>query len=144
MEADKEKLGAEEFKRLFGVKKETYTKMLEILEAAYKELHKAGGRPSRLSVEDKLSVTLQYLREYRTMAHIGWDWGVAKSRVHDAIKWVENTLVKDGTFSLPGKKVLRESADEITYIVVDVTESPVERPKKNRKSITAGRKSGIP
>jgi hypothetical protein len=42
----------------------------------------------------------------------------------------EDTLIQDGTFSLPGKKVLKLATSEPSYIVVDVTESPIERPKK--------------
>jgi hypothetical protein len=126
------------------VSKERWKKMQEILERAHREAHKAGGRPSRLSVEAKLAVTLQYLRAYRTMEHIGWDWGVGKGKISDAIRWVEDRLIRDGTFSLPGKKVLKQPNSELSYIVVDVTESPIERPPKSSEVITAERKSGIP
>jgi hypothetical protein len=57
---------------------------------------------------------------------------------------VEDTLIKDGKFSLPGKKALREKTAELSVIVVDVTESPVQRPKKNKRGAIPGRKSGIP
>ena len=35
-----------------------------------------------------------------------------------------------GKFRLPGKKQLYQQADNWQVIVVDVTESPIERPKK--------------
>ena len=66
--------------------------MLLVLEEAFEELHKKGGRPPRLSVLDKLVVTSGYYRECRTMQHIGFDYGVSKSRISDAVKWVKNTL----------------------------------------------------
>jgi hypothetical protein len=131
------------FKRLLGVKRRTFDKMLEILEAAYTEKHQQGGKPPKLSVKDKLMITLQYLREYRTMEHIGFDYGVCKSTVSDSIRWVEDTLIKDGTFSLPGKKALRKKTAEISYLVVDCTESPVERPKRKQKRCYSGKKSAI-
>ncbi|GMO34442.1 MAG: hypothetical protein Ta2B_14940 [Termitinemataceae bacterium] len=140
---DQKKLSDAAFKELFGVKRKTFEQMLTILEKKYKESHESGGRPPKLSVCDKLRITLQYLREYRTMFHIACDWGVVKSTVCDSIKWVENTLIKDGSFSLPGKKVLRKNDDNIEFIVVDVTESPINRPKKNKKCITRVKKSGI-
>ena len=57
--------------------------MLSILEDAYKRLHFKGGSPlKRLSVLDKLIITLEYYREYRTMRHIAFDYGVSKSMVH--------------------------------------------------------------
>ena len=43
---------------MFGVTKETFENMLEILESANKEMQKQGGRPSRLSILDKLVVML--------------------------------------------------------------------------------------
>ena len=141
-EEQKNKLSDAGFKELLGVKKETFEQMLVILENQYKVLHKAGGSPPKLSVCDKLRITLQYIREYRTMFHIANDWGVSKSTVCESIKWVEDTLVKDGTFKLPGKKVLRKNDDSIQYIVVDVTESPIQRPKKNKKCITRAKRSG--
>ena len=59
------------FKRLYGVKPDTFEKTLVILQKEYNKLHKAGGAPPKLTVKDKLTVTLKYLREYRTMESIG-------------------------------------------------------------------------
>ena len=131
------------FKRLFGVKPETFKKMKEILEKEYNKIHKKGGSPPKLTVENKLYATLKYLREYRTMEHIGGDYGVSKSTICESIKWVENTLKKEGTFGLPGKKILKEVPAKIEYIVVDVTESPINRPKKTKKPIIPAKRSGI-
>jgi hypothetical protein len=136
-------LSDQEFKRLIGVKRKTFAKMLSILEAAYKVLHSRGGKPPKLSVRDKLMIALEYWREYRTMDHIGLDFGVCKSAICDSIHWVEDILVKDGTFSLPGKKALRKKTDKVNYLVVDCTESPVERPKKRQKRCYSGKKNAI-
>jgi hypothetical protein len=73
-------------------------------------------------MEDKLLATLEYLREYRTMAHIGASYGIAESNIQRIIRWVENTLIKDGTFSLPGKKALLDKNCEYEIIQIDVTE----------------------
>jgi nicotinic acid phosphoribosyltransferase len=80
------------FKRLYGVKPDTFEKMKAILQKAFNELHKQGGKPPKLTVEDKLRITLKYLREYRTMESIGADYGVGKSAVCESIQWVEDTL----------------------------------------------------
>ena len=94
-------------------------------------------------MEDKLLATLEYLREYRTMAHIVASYGIAESNIHTTIRWVENTLIKDGTFSLPGKKALLCNADNYDVILIDATESPIERPKKNRIDSIPARKRNI-
>ena len=93
------------FKRLYGVKPGTFSKMLSILQKEFDDMHKSGGKPPKLKPEDKLYVTLKYLREYRTMDNIAAEYGVCKGTVCLAIQWVEDTLMKDGTFKLPGKRV---------------------------------------
>ncbi|MDR3109894.1 MAG: transposase family protein [Planctomycetaceae bacterium] len=117
--------------------------MLGVLTAAYQECHRKGGRRPKLSVGDQLSLTLQYWREYRTMAHLAFDFGVAKSTVSDTIILVENVLIQNGTFHLPGKKALLSKENTGRKLAVDVTESPIERPKKNRKNGIQARKGGI-
>jgi len=129
------------------MKKATFEKAIEILNAKYREEHagnvRNSGRKPKLSMEDKLLVTLEYLREYRTMAHIAASYGVAESNIHTVIRWVENTLIKDGTFSLPGKKALVEDADIYDVILIDAAESPIERPQKNSTNTILARKRGI-
>jgi hypothetical protein len=129
------------FKRLYGVKPVTFDKMLSILQNAYDASHEKGGRPPKLTVKDKLCITLKYMREYRTMDSIAAEYGVCKGTVCLSIQWVEDTLVEDGTFALPGKKVLRRKSASIQYVVVDVTESPINRPKKDQKEYYSGKKT---
>ena len=138
-----EKIKEEEYHELFGVEKPTFDKMKEILESAYKELHKAGGRPPRLSVLDKLVVMLGYYHDYRTMTNIAFDYDVAKSRISDAVKWVEETLIQDGTFELPAKRELKEAETDVVIAVADVTECETERPKKNSRSHTRASRNAI-
>jgi hypothetical protein len=57
-----------------------------------------------LTLEDKLYITLKYIREYRRMDRIAAEYGACKGTVCLAIQWVEATLVKDGTCALPWKK----------------------------------------
>jgi hypothetical protein len=94
-------------KRLYGVKPDTFEKMRSILQKEYDVLHQKGGKPPKLTVKDKLLITLKYLREYRTMDNIPAEYGVCKGTVCLSIQWVEDTLVKDGSFALPGKKALK-------------------------------------
>jgi len=122
------KLTDTQFRRSTGVKRITFNKMLEILEFAYQEKKSSGGRPSKLEVIEMLLMTLEYLREYRTYFQIGVNYGVSESSAYKHIIWVEDILIKSKEFSLPGKKALYGSDIEITLI--DVTESPIQRPKK--------------
>ena len=125
------------FRRITGVKRTTFTKMVNILQDAYTIKHLRRGRKAKLCIEDMLLAALEYLREYRTYAHIAASFGINESNMYRTIKWVEDTLIKDGTFSLPGRKALLKSDVEFEVILIDATETPIERPKK-------GKNSGIP
>jgi len=126
----------EQFKRLFGVPKGTFYRMLEILQTKWNKQRKRGGKqPQRLQVEDKLLRTLQYWREYRTMEHLAYEYDTVKSYIYSSMVWVENTLICDGTFSLPGKGALISGENTPRTILIDVAESPIERPKKTAKML---------
>ena len=129
------------FRRLTGVEPKTFEKMVEILRSAQVQKKKRGGRPNKLSIEDMLLMALEYWREYRTYYHIGVNYGLSESNTYYAVKWVEDTLIKDGTFSLPGKKALLDDATELEVILPDATETPIERPKRGRKNTTPERKN---
>ena len=50
---------------------------------------------------------------------------------------IENLLIKSGKFPLPSQRQLWQDTQGIEVVVVDVAETEIERPKKNRKYITA-------
>ena len=58
--------------------------------------------------------------------------GVNESTAYRIIRKIEDVLVTSRAFSLPGKKKLSSCDYQVEIVVVDVTESPVERPKKNK------------
>lgn len=136
-------LKEEQYQKIFGIKKNTFDKMLEILNSSYIELHSQGGKKPKLSVLDKLIIMLDYYREYRSMENIAFDYGVVKSTICDSIKWVETVLIKDGTFSLPKKRILQEENIEIDAVLIDATECEIERPKKNKKVGTQEKRKNI-
>lgn len=125
------------FKRHCGVKPETFEKMVSLVSDSIQKNQIKTGRPTKLTIEDQVLMTLEYWREYRTYFHIGNTWGVHESSVCRIIKRVEDILTKSKAFSLPGKKKLKEPDYEIEVIVVDVAETPIERPKKSKNAITA-------
>ena len=139
-----QKLKPSEFKRLVGVKNETFSKMLEVCEAHHVEKKRRGGKPNSLSVATQLLMMLEYYREYRSMAHMAFDYKVSESTVSRVIQEMESVLIQSGKFSLPGKKALyQDEGVELEYIVVDATECPVQRPKKDNTDATAERRNAI-
>ena len=122
-----------EFRRLTGIKRKTFDKMIEILSEAEKLKMARGGKPNSLSMEDRLLMTLEYLREYRTYFHLGQSYGLSESACYRSCRWIEDALIKSGAFSLPGKKALLKSDTEFKVILIDAAESPIERPKKKNQ-----------
>ena len=126
----------------FGVKKEMFERMLAILQDKFHTEHLRGGHPPKLSVLDKLIITLGYYREYRAMNHIAFDYGVANSTVFESIRRVEHTLIKSGQLQLPTKRrSLKDALPET--VLVDATECGTERPQKNSAGIIRARKRDI-
>lgn len=132
------------FKRYCGVKPETFQKMVTVVSDHLAEARIKSGRPPKLSVENQVLMTLEYWREYRTFFHIARSWGIHESSVWRAIRRVEDILTKSKALTLPGTKELQLADHEVEFIVVDVAETPVERPKKSRRPITAARRSDTP
>ena len=132
------------FRRITGVKRSAFEKMVKILKKGYARKHQRRGSHQKLSIENLLLATLEYLREYRTYAHIVNSYDVAESSIYRGILWVEDTLIKDGTFSLAGRKALLKGEAEFEVILVDATEMPIERPQKNKENTTQERKNVIP
>lgn len=137
-------LSDEQFCRLTGVKRATFAHMLNILREAEKARKAKGGRRNKLSMEDRLLMALEYLREYRTYFHISQNYGLSESSTYESIKWVEDTLVKHPSLALPGKKTLLKSDHEYEVVLIDATETPIERPKKDRESITRAKRNDTP
>jgi len=139
-----EKLKDKDFKLITGVTREVFNKMLEVLRGKYAEEHAEGGKPG-VPVELKLTLALEYWREYRSFRHMANDHQISKSAINDAVIWVENVLIESDEFKL---KELKErfnpvEESEIKVVLIDVEEQPIERPKYNQEGAYSGKKNGI-
>jgi hypothetical protein len=93
-------LSAENFKRLCGVRKETFTRMVQLLEKNVEGKMKTG-RPSKLSLENQVLMTLEYLREYRTYFHISQYWGINESTAYRIIRNMTSSCLREVKPILP-------------------------------------------
>ena len=133
-------LPAEAFKRYSGVKPKTFAAMLELLQETERNKKKPG-RSSKLSLEEQLMLTLSYWREYRTQFHIAASYGIYESTANRIITKVEDVLVSSGRFALPKKQAAQAAEHDLVVVVVDSTETPIERPKKSSAATTVARRS---
>ena len=94
------KYSDKKFKRVVGVNRTTFQRMMEILEKEYRERHHRG-RSTKLGIEDMLLVAMEYWYEKRTYEQIAASYGLAASNVCRSIKWIESVFEQDGTFQAP-------------------------------------------
>ena len=86
-----------------GLYPDTFKDMVTVL-VVEKVWQKKTGRPSKLSTEDQLLITLEYWQEYRTYFHLGNSWVINGSTAYRIVRKVENILIKSGLFNLLKKK----------------------------------------
>lgn len=130
----------EKFKRLTGVSMEVFALMNDVLVNSLRSF----GRPPTLGLYDRLLMVLMYWREYRTYEHIGQTYGVSEATVWRTVKQFEDILIQDKRFHLPGKKALWEPDTLFEIVLIDATECPCERPKKNSNATIAAKRSVTP
>ena len=68
------KLAPKEFKRLSAVDPQTFSRMVKIVQE-YQKARKVSGRPSKLSTENQILMTLEYLREQANLFSYRKDLG---------------------------------------------------------------------
>lgn len=124
------RLSDDDFRRYVGVKRVTFDLMVKRLKEAEAEQKKYGGRPNDQRIEDRLLMTLEYFREYRTYFHVANSYGTSETSCIRNCRWVEGILVKCQEFRLPSQRVLHEADHQFEVVLIDATESPIQRPKK--------------
>lgn len=144
---DIRKLKASAFKRLVGVGPDLFMRMADHLRqnrehSAHKHAGAKRGPKPKLCVEDELMMMLSYYREYRTFLHTGATYGLSEGQAWKSITRTEQVLARSKLFSLPGKKKLVDPQSRWEIVLVDVSEHPIERPKKSSGVTTRAKRSG--
>jgi len=129
------------FQRLVGVKRSTFIKMIETIKFQQNQRRNNRGRPSKICLEDQLLIMLMYYREYRTFFHIAVEYNISEAQCWRIVRKIEDVLISSKLFHLPGKKALLENDKEFEVVVIDVGESPIERPKKTAKILFGQKKA---
>jgi len=121
-----------EFRRITGIKKSTFLFLLKVLKPAWSILRNSGGPQPKLGLEDQLLLTLDYWRNYNTYLVTGANFNVSESRAWEITRWIEGVLITAKALRLCGKKDLLVGKGKYEIVVFDVTECPVERPKRKK------------
>lgn len=124
-----QKYSEDKFLRLTGVRPFVFEEMVQIIRPIEIKKFNSGGRPPKLAVEDQLLLLLQYYREYTTLFSAASSYGISEPTAWRIVTKLEKNLINSGKFSLPGKSSCYASGHE--HLLIDVTESAIERPKKS-------------
>ncbi|MCP5448966.1 MAG: transposase family protein [Gammaproteobacteria bacterium] len=88
-------------------------------------------------------LTLQCWREYRSLFHVGTDFGVHESTAQRVVCKVEQRLLASRRFTPPPRDRALALGEDLGLVLMDATETPIERPKKNSAATTVARKNAI-
>ncbi|MDP3875839.1 MAG: transposase family protein [Methylobacter sp.] len=122
--------------QVVGLSKEDFQHLNDKL-AAYIDTQKIlylltmrGQKDSKLSLEDRLLLTLYYLRHYPTLINLGAVFGISESYCHKIYSRTARMLAK--VEKLPNRKALLE--DPAATLAIDVSEQAIERLVKSQKA----------
>lgn len=136
------------FKRLTGVRRSTFEKMVSVVRehTTLSRKHPSRGRPAKASLPDQLLMMLLYYREYRTFLHTATSYGYSEAQGWRIVRRLEKVLIQSGVFALPGKRALLALDGKLlgSVVIVDVSESGVERPKKSSAAATPVKSTATP
>lgn len=124
------KLSNNQFRRVSGVKKTTFLKLVDLLRSKWILRRRAGGPRPKLSLENQLLLVLSYWRNYGTFLETGTKFGVSETVAWKICRWIEDNLKNEKTLHLPGRRSLLSGKEKYEVVAFDVTECPIERPKK--------------
>ncbi len=92
-----------------------------------------------MCIEDMLLLTLYYLRHYMTFTQLGKNFGISESYTCKIYHRMSSILIN--VLDMKSRSELMNSNLEV--ILIDVTEQPIERPKKGQKAYYSGKKNDI-
>lgn len=99
-------------------------------------MKKRGAPAQKLTLPDKILLTLYYLRHYQTFDLLGEHFGISESYACKVYHRYRDILIK--VLRLPSWKRLLDS--DLEAVLIDVTEQPIERPKAHQRDFYSGKK----
>jgi len=129
------------FIRQVGISLVNFQNLLEAVEKEIKARMeknplKRRGKKSELALDDRLLLTLLYLRQYPTFDRLGEQFNISESYACKIYHQTSDILVR--VLKLQNRKALLEKP--VKAILIDVTEQPIERRVCGQKEYYSGKK----
>ncbi|WP_425382747.1 transposase family protein [Spiroplasma endosymbiont of Melieria omissa] len=87
------------FRKIVGINKLVFNEILNILLDHQNLKNTTGGRPYKMSIEDRLVMTLRYLYENRTYHSIGAEYDMVDTTALRNIRSIEDILINNNKFN---------------------------------------------
>jgi hypothetical protein len=130
----------DKFQKLFGLSVSHFELILNEMNTLWNNEIVAGykgiGRRTKLGLAEMILMALLYYRHYVTQEFIGMFFDLDDSNVCRTIRRIESLLEK--VMTLPKREGLQP--DELEALIIDATESQIERPKHEQKAYYSGKK----
>ena len=130
-----------EFKRDTGISLDNFNAIIGLVKSHIADIYiknpnRAKGVKPSICVEDKILLTLYYLRHYPTFKNLGDNFNISESYANKIYHFILNILTQE--LHVEGSKELVNT--DLDVIVIDVCEQQIERPVKNQKKFYSGKK----
>jgi len=121
----------QDFLRDVGISLEIFLSLVEKIDDFIKEQKEKNPMTNRglkpnISIEDKLLLTIYYLRHYMTFEKLGEQFCISESYANKIFHKITNILIKVLKLKSRNELLNRDLGD----VLIDATEQPIERPKK--------------
>jgi hypothetical protein len=127
-------------RRLLGIDRDKMEQLVVSLtplwEAHLSANYRRPGRSYKHTLGSMVSLLLIYYRSYITQEFLGYLFDLDKANICRIIQKLEPLLAQ--ILPIPKRRVLTK--EEVSTLILDVTEQPIERPKKGQKVYYSGKK----
>jgi hypothetical protein len=133
---------AAKFKRLVGISRENFNKIIHWVKSYQIEIKKHNGlkrrglNTSKISQEDRVLLTFYYLRHYPTFDNLASIFNISESYCQKIYTKTVRILAK--ILKLPSRQELLTNG--FKTLIIDVSEQRIERPQKHQKAFYSGKK----
>jgi len=124
------------FKRLYGIKLNTFKEALADIKEFENNRKKQSGRPQVLTYSKQLKMYLIHLKENVSYLFLGNTYGISEANCWKIIQKIEKILLESKKFKIDNIKNVDE---EIKEVIINATEVEIQN-IKTEKNLYSGKK----
>ena len=132
----------EEFKRMTGISKDVFNIIATKIKNIYEKREFKCGKKRLISLEDQFLLVLCYYLESTSHFKLSKRFNISETSVGRYIDSIERILTQIPEFKELNKTLLIKN-ENLDTIIVDNTEIPIYKPKKNKRATILAKVNGM-